>query len=132
MGPVCHERVARRDLFGLARARDLQNDQSAAHVESAGHHDAPLAEELAEPTPVRGEPVVTPIVSVAVGDDALAVRWWHELFDRGVFTSAAMHPAVPPRRALLRLCVMATHTREQLDRTVDAFAEVQAELERGG
>ena len=123
-------------LAALRVRRTAEGDERARALLANARHlwdslDG-LGLKLAEPTPVRGEPVVTPIVSVAVGDDALAVRWWHELFDRGVFTSAAMHPAVPPRRALLRLCVMATHTREQLDRTVDAFAEVQAELERGG
>jgi 8-amino-7-oxononanoate synthase len=88
---------------------------------------AALGLTMAEPTDVPGHgQLVSPIVSVVLGDDARAATWWSALFERGVFTSAAVHPAVSPRGALLRLCVMATHTREQLDRTVAAFAEVQA------
>jgi 7-keto-8-aminopelargonate synthetase-like enzyme len=33
-------------------------------------------------------------------------------------------PAVPPERALLRTSYMATHTREMLDRVLDAFDKV--------
>jgi 8-amino-7-oxononanoate synthase len=124
-------------LAALRVRRSSEGDELAhAALDNARHlwnglHSLGLA--LGEPTRVRGagEPVVTPIVSVVIGDDAAATRWWQGLFERGVFTSAAIHPAVPPRRALLRLCVMATHDRDQLDRTIAAFAEVKAELERG-
>jgi len=36
----------------------------------------------------------------------------------------AIPPAVPPGKSLLRTSVMATHTNEQLDRALEAFAEV--------
>jgi 8-amino-7-oxononanoate synthase len=70
-----------------------------------------------------GSQLVSPIVPVHVGDDLRAIALWRALFDRGVFTSVALHPAVPPTGALLRLCVMATHSDEHLQATVDAFAE---------
>jgi len=75
-----------------------------------------------------GAEIVTPIVPVHVGDDLRAIRLWRALFDRGVFTAVALHPAVPPGRALLRLCVMATHTEEQLARVIDAFAQSVREV----
>ena len=50
-----------------------------------------------------------------VGDDWQAVLLWKALFDAGVYTNVAIHPAVPPGGALLRTSLMATHEREHLD-----------------
>jgi 8-amino-7-oxononanoate synthase len=84
---------------------------------------------VVEPSPLPdGGDVVSPIVPVIMGEDLPAAHWWRALWERGVFTSAAMYPAVKPSSAILRLCVMATHTREQLERTVAAFEEVKREL----
>ena len=52
---------------------------------------------------------------VVVGDDWQAVLLWKALFDAGVYTNVAIHPAVPPGGALLRTSLMATHEREHLD-----------------
>lgn len=73
--------------------------------------------------------IVTPIVSVTVGDDWKAVLLWRALFDAGVFVNTALHPAVPPAGAALRTSVMATHTREHLDRAIEIFATVKREFE---
>jgi 8-amino-7-oxononanoate synthase len=68
--------------------------------------------------------VLTPIVPVVIGDDLRAVTLWKALFDAGVYTNVAIHPAVPPSGALLRTSLMATHEREHLDRALEIFAEV--------
>ena len=73
--------------------------------------------------------IVTPIVPVLVGDDWKAALLWRALYDAGVFTNCALHPAVPPGGALLRTSVMATHDRETLDRALDVFAAVKREFE---
>jgi 8-amino-7-oxononanoate synthase len=73
--------------------------------------------------------IVTPIVSVTVGDDWKAVLLWRALFDAGVFVNTALHPAVPPAGAALRTSVMATHTREHLDRAIEIFATVKRDFE---
>lgn len=73
--------------------------------------------------------IVTPIVSVTVGDDWKAVLLWRALFDAGVFVNTALHPAVPPAGAALRTSVMATHTREHLDRAIEIFATVKRNFE---
>jgi 8-amino-7-oxononanoate synthase len=75
------------------------------------------------------ETVVTPIVPVLVGDDWKAALLWRALYDGGVFTNCALHPAVPPGGALLRTSVMATHDRAVLDRALDVFAVVKSEFE---
>lgn len=81
-----------------------------------------------QPLPGGGD-VVTPIVSVTVGDDWKAALLWRALFDAGVFVNTALHPAVPPSGAALRTSVMATHSREVLDRAIDAFATVKRAFE---
>jgi 8-amino-7-oxononanoate synthase len=75
------------------------------------------------------ETVVTPIVPVLVGDDWKAALLWRALYDGGVFTNCALHPAVPPGGALLRTSVMATHDRAVLDQALEVFARVKDEFE---
>ena len=79
---------------------------------------------VVEPTslPDGGE-ALTPIVPVIVGDDIRAVFLWKALFDAGVYTNVAIHPAVPPSGALLRTSLMATHEREHLDRALTIFSD---------
>nr|WP_296772544.1 pyridoxal phosphate-dependent aminotransferase family protein [Rhodococcus sp. (in: high G+C Gram-positive bacteria)] len=79
-------------------------------------------------SPVPGGETASPIVSLHVGDDLVAINLWKTLFDKGVFTSAALHPAVPRSGALLRLCVMASHSDEQLRAATSIIAESVAEL----
>jgi 8-amino-7-oxononanoate synthase len=73
--------------------------------------------------------IVTPIVPVLVGDDWQAALLWRALYDAGVFTNCALHPAVPPGGALLRTSVMATHDHATLDRALEVFATVKREFE---
>jgi len=94
-----------------------------------------LGFDVVEPTPVTGargelEQVITPIVPVRVGEDWKAGMLWRALFDAGVFTNVAVHPAVPPDGALLRTSVMATHDDAVLDRALETFATVKREFER--
>ena len=76
-----------------------------------------------------GREIVTPIIPVVVGDDLRAALLWKALYDAGVYVNVALHPAVPPAGALLRTSVMATHTREVLDRALAAFASVKRSFE---
>jgi 8-amino-7-oxononanoate synthase len=109
-------------------ARVLEN---ARHL-NRGLHD--LGFDVVEPSPVTGaaggeESIITPIVPVRVGEDWNAGLLWRALWDAGVFTNVAVHPAVPPGGALLRTSVMATHTAEVIDQALEAFARVKREFE---
>jgi 8-amino-7-oxononanoate synthase len=73
--------------------------------------------------------VVTPIVPVLVEDDWKAVLLWRALYDAGVYTNVAIHPAVPPGGALLRTSVMATHDEATLDRALELFDSVKRSFE---
>ena len=80
---------------------------------------------VVEPTRMPdGTEALTPIVPVVVGDDMRAVMFWKALYDEGVYTNVALHPAVPPSGALLRTSLMATHEAEQLDEAIATFARV--------
>jgi 8-amino-7-oxononanoate synthase len=88
-----------------------------------------LGLEVVEPgTLPDGTVATTPVVPVVVGDDWQAVLLWKGLFDAGVYTNVAIHPAVPPGGALLRTSLMATHEREHLDRALETIARVTAEF----
>jgi 8-amino-7-oxononanoate synthase len=73
-----------------------------------------------------GTEASTPVVPVVVGEDWQAVMLWKALFDAGVYTNVALHPAVPPAGALLRTSLMATHEHEHLDRALEIFERVAA------
>lgn len=70
----------------------------------------------------------TPIIPVVTGDMESTFAFWRGLFDAGVFTNPVLPPAVPESSCRLRTSVMATHSREQLDRVLDAFTRVRAQL----
>jgi 8-amino-7-oxononanoate synthase len=80
---------------------------------------------VVEPTRLPdGREAITPVVPVVVGEDWQAVLLWKALFDAGVYTNVALHPAVPPGGALLRTSLMATHERDHLDRALETFSGV--------
>jgi 8-amino-7-oxononanoate synthase len=69
-------------------------------------------------------PSQTPIIPIIVGEDETAFKMVMMLQEAGIFANVAVSPAVPPGKALIRTSYMATHTDEQLDRVLDAFAHV--------
>ena len=80
--------------------------------------------------PVRmadGSEMFTSVVPVRIGDDWQAALFWKALYDAGVYSNVAIHPAVPHGHALLRTSVMATHEQEHLDRALGIFERVGRE-----
>jgi 8-amino-7-oxononanoate synthase len=67
----------------------------------------------------------TPIVPAMIGSESLAFRVARDLLDLGVFAIPVPYPVVPCGQSLIRTSVMPTHTREHLDRALDAFAQVR-------
>ncbi|MDI6871946.1 MAG: aminotransferase class I/II-fold pyridoxal phosphate-dependent enzyme [Bacillota bacterium] len=66
----------------------------------------------------------TAIVPVIVGDDTKVQLMCREMHQAGIFLNPVAYPAVPKRLARLRLSLMATHTKEDLDQTLDALERV--------
>jgi len=71
---------------------------------------------------------VTPITPVMLGDAHLAQAFSRRLFEEGVFAQAIGYPTVPRGQARIRVMISAAHTREDLDRGLEAFAKVGREL----
>jgi len=70
----------------------------------------------------------TPITPVIVGEARLAHAVSRRLFEEGVFAQDIGFPTVPEGQARVRTIVTATHTREDLQQALDAFARVGREL----
>jgi glycine C-acetyltransferase len=70
----------------------------------------------------------TPITPVMLGEAPLAQQFSKELFEAGVFAMAIGYPTVPQGKARIRVMISAAHQREDLDRGLEAFAEVGEKL----
>ena len=70
----------------------------------------------------------TPITPVIVGDSALAHQLSRELFAEGVLATGIGFPTVPKGRARVRTIVTAAHTRDELDRALEAFRKAGRKL----
>jgi len=70
----------------------------------------------------------SPITPVIVGDARLAMTLSDRLFQEGVFAQGIGFPTVAQGRARVRTIVTATHTREELQFALDAFAKIGREL----
>jgi len=70
----------------------------------------------------------SPVIPLVVGEDVTSFMMTKRLQEEGVFVNPVVSPAVPPGRAMIRTSYMATHTRDHLDRALEAVARVGREL----
>ncbi len=70
----------------------------------------------------------TPVIPLVVGEDLASFKMTMRLQEEGVFVNPVVSPAVPPGRAMIRTSYMATHTRDHLDRALEAIAKVGREM----
>ncbi len=69
-----------------------------------------------------------PIVPVMLGEAAVAQDMSQELLKEGVYVKGLWYPVVPKGEARLRAQISGAHTREDLDRALDAFQKVGRRL----
>ena len=69
-----------------------------------------------------------PIVPVMLHDAPLAQRFADRLLDEGIYAIGFFFPVVPRGEARIRTQLSAAHTREHLDRAIDAFTRIGREL----
>ncbi|RJO71455.1 glycine C-acetyltransferase [Nocardia panacis] len=69
-----------------------------------------------------------PIVPVMIGDAAVAGRMAELLLERGVYVIGFSYPVVPHGLARIRVQLSAAHSRQDVNRAVDAFVAARAEL----
>jgi 8-amino-7-oxononanoate synthase len=73
-------------------------------------------------------PSETPIVPILIGPLDRTLMMWRKVFDAGVFTNPVVPPAVPPSQCRLRTSVMATHTADQIDYSIEVIGKIGKEL----
>lgn len=73
-------------------------------------------------------PTESPIVPIIVGDDFRTLFLWKRLFDEGLFTNCVLAPGVPEGSQRIRMCLMATHSMEDLERVVEICTRVGKEV----
>ena len=71
----------------------------------------------------------SPIIPLYVRDPEKTFIATARAFDEGVFINPVIPPACAPQDTLVRVALMATHTKEQVDRAVAALVKVFRELE---
>jgi glycine C-acetyltransferase len=75
--------------------------------------------------PLPGE---TPIVPVILGETSRAIQMSEMLLEEGVFVTGFGYPVVPQGHARVRCQLSAAHTKEHLQRAIDAFKKVGKKL----
>lgn len=70
----------------------------------------------------------TAIVPVMIYDAPLAVKFADELLKEGIYVIGFVFPVVPKGKARIRVQLSAAHTKEQIDRAVEAFIKVGKSL----
>ncbi|MBW2057940.1 MAG: glycine C-acetyltransferase [Deltaproteobacteria bacterium] len=65
-----------------------------------------------------------PIVPIMLGDAKLAQDMARDLLGEGIYVIGFSYPVVPKGKARIRVQVSAAHTREELDRAIEAFTRV--------
>ncbi|KGM52606.1 2-amino-3-ketobutyrate CoA ligase [Lysobacter concretionis Ko07 = DSM 16239] len=69
-----------------------------------------------------------PIVPVMLYDAPLAQKFAERLLEEGIYAIGFFFPVVPQGQARIRTQISAAHTREHLDRAIDAFTRIGHEL----
>jgi len=73
-------------------------------------------------------PGTHPIAPVMLYDAKLAQAFAKTLLDEGIYVIGFFYPVVPQGQARIRTQMSAAHTREQIDRAVEAFVKVGRKL----
>jgi 8-amino-7-oxononanoate synthase len=71
----------------------------------------------------------TPIIPVYIRDDMKALQLTKSLLEAGVFVNPVISPAVSKEESLIRLSLMATHTKEQVNIAIDKIHKVYKQIE---
>jgi 8-amino-7-oxononanoate synthase len=70
----------------------------------------------------------SPIVPILTGDEDRTVALWNQLLTSGLYVNVIVPPGCPMDECVLRASCSAAHTTEHVERALDIFARVGAEL----
>lgn len=68
------------------------------------------------------------IVPVKIGDPHLTGDVGRLLLEAGIYTNPILHPAVSKKDARIRMSVLATHTKEHLNKALNAYEHINKKL----
>ena len=68
------------------------------------------------------------IIPVMLGDAKLAGQMADKLLAEGIYVTGFSYPVVPQGQARIRTQISAAHSKEQLDKAIDAFTRIGKEL----
>lgn len=71
----------------------------------------------------------TPIIPIYIRDNCLTFQFTQRLFEEGIFVNPVVSPAVRSDSSMIRMSIMATHTRWQLDEAIGKIEKVANELQ---
>jgi len=66
----------------------------------------------------------SPIVPIMLYDAKLATDFANDMLRKGIYVIGFSFPVVPKDKARIRVQISASHTKEQIDKCVDAFIEI--------
>jgi 8-amino-7-oxononanoate synthase len=70
----------------------------------------------------------TPIIPLFIRDNVKALMLTQDLLAEGVFVNPVVSPAVPREDSLIRYSLMATHTKEQVDISIEKITDASKKL----
>lgn len=70
----------------------------------------------------------SPIIPLFIGDDIKALKLTQILLADGIFINPVVSPAVPKEDSLIRYSLMATHTKEQVDISIEKITKAARKL----
>ena len=73
----------------------------------------------------------TPIIPIIIGHADLANRFSNQLKEEGILVSAIRPPSVPKDMSRLRLTIMTSHTKEEIEFTAKAIIKIWKNIKKG-
>lgn len=74
------------------------------------------------------KPTQSAICAVMLYDAPLSQKYAEKMLEEGIYVTGFYYPVVPKGEARIRVQLSAAHTREQLDRCINAFIKIGKEL----
>lgn len=113
--------------YGALKAMDIvKNDKERRH--KLWHNSNYLRDELKK----RGFDTLsskdTPIIPILIGGEEKAIEVARELFNNKILAPCIRWPAVPKKKSRIRISLMSTHTKDQLDYFVNVMEKINAKF----
>ena len=83
-----------------------------------------MTPEVSFPAFQPGSLSVKPIIPILIGKESKAIKIAEELFEKGILAPCVRWPAVAKGESRIRLSVISTHTKEQIDYLLKTLGEI--------